>query len=111
MASSETILQKIEEIRSIDPESANLYSRLHSSLYDAGRNHVDHDYVFWWTCEKGHSMIAEWIYSLDRVNIHARHDYPFRRACYRGHEIIAKWLHSLGGVDIHAEPQPHRRQS
>ena len=46
------ILQKIEEIRSTDPECASLYSRVHSSLDDTGKHEVDYDHAFWWACEK-----------------------------------------------------------
>ena len=46
--------------------------------------------------------VANWLYSLDDVNIHARNDTAFNISCYKNRIEVAKWLYSLGGIVLAA---------
>ena len=54
-------------------------------------------------CIKGHLKIAQWLYSLGRIDIHSDNDSAFSISCINGHYDVAKWVYSLGNVDIHTD--------
>ena len=61
---------------------------------------------FGWNCENGYIDVAQWLLSLNRIDIHANNEHAFRWACRNGWLDVVQWLHSLGRSDANATGQP-----
>lgn len=64
----------------------------HYSLIENKKNLYISEWGFSWACEHGRLEIAQYLYSLNEINIRIHNDYAFRYSCKNRHSNIIKWL-------------------